>query len=121
MKKLLFTILIALLPILVFADAVEINGLYYNLNAEAKTAEVTKNPNKYTGDIVIPKSVKYEGNTYKVTSIGNFAFSFCTKVTSLTIPNSVTSIGLGAIEYCYALTSIDIPSSVKTIDSFAFY
>ena len=120
MKKLLFTILLALLPILASAESIEIKGIYYNLDAVSKTAEVTKNPNKYTGDVVIPKSVKYEGNTYKVTSIGSFAFSFCRKVTSLTIPNSVTSIGLGAIQYCEALTSIDIPSSVKTIESFAF-
>jgi len=120
MKNYLFTIILALLPMLAFADAVEINGLYYNLDTEAKTAEVTEHPNEYTGDIVIPKSVKYEGVTYKVTSIGSFAFSFCGKLTSLIIPNSVTSIGLGAIQYCKALTSIDIPNSVKTIDSFAF-
>ena len=120
MKKSLFTILFALLPILASAESIEIKGVYYNLDAVGKTAEVTKHPNKYTGDVVIPKSVKYEGNTYKVTSIDGFAFSFCYELTSVAIPNTVTAINIGAFEYCSALTSITIPNSVTLIGSFAF-
>lgn len=118
--KSLMTFLLALLPILASADAIEIKGVYYNLDAVGKTAEVTKNPDKYTGDVVIPKSVKYEGVTYKVTSIGGFAFSFCKVLTSVAIPNTVTAINIGAFEYCSALTSITIPNSVTSIGSFAF-
>ena len=43
------------------ADVVEIDGIYYNLIAKAKQAEVTKNPNKYSETIIIPEKVNYNG------------------------------------------------------------
>ena len=62
-----------------------------------------------------------EGTHYQVTSIGNFAFSYCSSLTSITIPSSVTSIGMQAFEYCRGLTSFEIPNSVTTIMNYAFY
>jgi len=121
MKKIYCLFLLAFLPLLAYADAIEINGIYYNLDSEAKTAEVTKNPNKYTGEIVIPKTVKNEGITYKVTSIGDFAFEWCKGLTSVTIPNSVTTICLDAFSGCSGLTTITIPGSVTKIGTFAFH
>ena len=55
-----------------------------------------------------------------VTSIGVYAFYYCTSLSGITIPNSVTSIGDGAFEGCFSLTSITIPNSVTSIDSYAF-
>ena len=80
-----------------FAEKVQIGNLYYNLK-EDKTAEVTYdkyfNENNYksltTADI--PASVTYSGTTYSVTCIGWMAFSNCSSLTSVTIPNSVTII-----------------------------
>ena len=55
-----------------------------------------------------------------VTSIGDYAFYNCTKLTSVTIGNSVTSIGEDAFDGCRGLTSFDIPNSVISIGDAAF-
>ena len=55
-----------------------------------------------------------------VTSIGGHAFELCSGLTSLTLPSSVTSIGEFAFRYCRGLTSLTIPSGVTTIDYYAF-
>jgi len=109
-----------LLPMMASADAVEIGGIWYNLVPKAKEAEVTKNPNKYSGDVVIPPSVTYNGQPYSVTSIGGSAFSGCSGLTSVIIPNSVKSIGDYAFYGCSGLTSVTIPNSVTSIGGSAF-
>ena len=55
-----------------------------------------------------------------VTGIGYSAFSGCTSLTQITIPDSVTSIGYSAFEGCTSLTQITIPDSVTSIDNSAF-
>ena len=56
-----------------------------------------------------------------VTSIGNYAFTYCVSLTSITIPDSVTSIGYYAFFYCSSLTSITISDSVTSIGNYAFF
>ena len=98
MKK-VFVFLFSLILSVVFSTSasaydVKIDGIYYNLNSEGKTAEVTVNWNdRYSGEVVIPSSITSEEKKYTVTSIGEAAFSGCSGLTSITIPNSVTSIG----------------------------
>ena len=77
--------------------------------------------NEYTGKVVIPESVTYNGTTYSVTGIGGSAFRYCSGLTSVTIPNSVTSIGKDAFAECSGLTNVTIPNSVTSIGSGAFY
>jgi hypothetical protein len=111
-----------LLPVVASADAVKIGGIYYNLNSTDKTAEVTSNPDKYSGAVEIPASVVNPGGdeTYAVTGIGEKAFYNCQDLTNLTIPNSVTSIGELAFWNCTDLTSLTIPNSVTSIAEYAF-
>ena len=63
----------------------------------------------------INSTITYQGVSYTVTSIGDYAFAWCESLTSITIPNSVTSIGDVAFYRCYSLMSITIPNSVKSI------
>lgn len=100
MKHLALCFLLLLLPLMANADPVEIYGIYYNLNAKTKQAEVTSNPNKYKGDVNIPEKVIFESVDYDVTSIGERAFFSCSDLTSVTIPNSMTSIGYQAFSGC---------------------
>ena len=93
-------------------------GVTYTLNND-ETATVSDCDGTVTS-IKIPSNVESNGQTYTVTSIGNFAFSWCTGLTSVTIPDSVTSIGYGAFSECISLTSVTIPDSVTSIGDFAF-
>ncbi|MBQ2906748.1 MAG: leucine-rich repeat domain-containing protein [Bacteroidales bacterium] len=71
--------------------------------------------------ITIPSSVEIGGMECSVTKVGNYAFSHCSNLTSIEIPNSVTSIGDSAFSYCHSLTNIEIPNSVSSIGTFAFF
>ena len=69
-------------------------------------------------DTVITLPDNYKGENY---AIGNYAFAYCSGLTSVVIPNSVTSIGSSAFYGCISLTSIVIPNSVTSIGENAFY
>ena len=120
-KKLLLTLLALLsaeLSVQIQAYDARINGIYYNLNKSTKTAEVTQG-GSYSSSVTIPETIVYNGDTYSVTSIGNSAFYRC-NLSSITIPNSVTTIQINAFSQCSYLTSVAIPNSVITIGDSAF-
>ena len=119
--KYLFTALLLLCATIASAEEATINGIKYELITKAKTAKVIAGSSKYTGDVIIPASVDYNGATYSVTTIGEKAFYNCSSLTSITIPNSITSIGNCAFAKCSRLTSITIPNSVTSIGREAFY
>ncbi|MBD5392071.1 leucine-rich repeat domain-containing protein, partial [bacterium] len=122
MKKSILIFLFALLNVFIArAYGFEVNGIYYNIISGTDQVEVTSGSVKYSGSVVIPATVMYNGDTYRVTSIGNYAFSNCTGLTSVTIGESVTTIGTQAFWNCTGLTSVTIPGRVTTIESHAFY
>ena len=122
-KKVLALLFAALLPLVASAQTkVEIDGIWYNLTAETREAEVTSSGGtKYSGSITIPATVTHNGVEYSVTSIGDFAFDGCSSLTAITIPEGVTSIGGIAFYKCSNLTAITLPEGVTSIGVGAFF
>ena len=92
----------------------ESNTIYSSKDGILYDKEQTKFlyiPKNLQGSIAIPASV---------TSIGEYAFSYCSGLTSITIPDSVTSIGEKAFYNCSGLTSVTIGSGVTSIGEYAF-
>ena len=94
----------------------EICGDYWYYLSYGGTATITKYNGNATA-LEIPSSL--DGHT--VTNIGDYAFNYCTSLTSVTIPDNVTIIGDNAFCNCTSLISITIPDSVTSIGFMAFY
>ena len=81
----------------------EVDGIYYDLDNSKETASVSfkdDSYNSYSGAVTIPESITYNGRPYSVTSIGNYAFTFCSDLKSINIPNSIITIGNWAFYKC---------------------
>lgn len=105
--------------ITLYAKWIEDNGsegLEYSLNSDGNGYTVTSIGTCTDKELIIP----FEYKAKPVTSIGNYAFRYCTGLTSVTIGGSVTSIGNEAFYNCTGLTSITIGGSVISIGDDAF-
>ena len=127
-KPIPLAILMLLAGISASAYDFQSDGLCYDIRSEEdRTVEVTykyhyqDSKNYVSGDIEIPRKVVYKSKTYTVTALGGGAFSDCSGLTSLTIPNSVTYISYYAFWGCSGLTSLTIPNSVTSIGDRAFF
>lgn len=102
----------------------EVDGLYFDIVSKTEfTCKLTykdSNYNSYSGDVVLPDQVVYNGNTYRVVSINYHTFMKSAKLKSVVLPESIGEIGGSAFQDCVLLKSITIPSSVKTLGSYCF-
>lgn len=142
MRKLLFPIIV----MFIFSSLANakiydfvVDGIAYRiLDVHKMEVEVVnnndntiKNPNygngyqyeasSYSGDIVIPSTVNYGGKTFKVVSVGLFAFSECKDMLSIVLPNTISTIGIGAFQECDGLKDFSWPSSANSVPNSAFY
>ncbi|MDE5999066.1 MAG: leucine-rich repeat domain-containing protein, partial [Bacteroidaceae bacterium] len=92
------------------------DGFTYSLNSETLKATLAK----YSGDateMVIPESVVYWGQAFKVTGLGYKCFSDCSSLTSVEIPSFVTSLESGCLAGCSSLESIVVDADNPKYDS----
>ena len=115
-------LLAALVPSQAVAWDFWVDGLYYTYNDNGTSVTITGTSSELSelSEFIIPETVPYNGTTYSVTSIGNYAFDSWNGLTSVTIPNSVISIGCCAFQWCRDLNKVTIPNSVTTIGDLAF-
>ena len=103
-----------------FSSGFEVGGLFYK-TAEGYSidfVEVTGNPGggKYSGDVVVPGTVEYDGITYTVKGVGNRAFEGCDDLRKVTISEGIYKIGAYAFYYCGNLERVILPSTLENID-----
>ena len=107
-----------------------IDGIRYVL--ENGYAQVARQDKSLSGDIVIPQSVTYEGNSYIVNSIiyptnttsygGHTSISAeggafqGSSITSITIPSTITTLSSCAFINCSSLKKVVLPSTLRSID-----
>lgn len=116
------------------ASDTQVNGIYYDFDKTTQTATVTYRgdsfdsyDNEYSGAVIIPSSVSYDGITYSVTTIGNEAFYKCSSLTSVTINSDAilnkdysSADNLKKI-FASQVTEYIIGPTVKGIGKYAFY
>lgn len=119
MKRIFIVLAFIAITVVCQAYDVEINGIYYNLNHNQKTAEVTYGGNScldfesYEGSVVIPDRISVDGQDYNVTRIKNQAFYFCKSLTSIVVGKNVQYIGNMAFRYCHGLNAIEVDKANK--------
>lgn len=108
-----------------YAHDFESDGIYYNItDSVACEVEVTYSNTaqaaSYSGDIIIPATVIYDGVTYSVSSIASMAMYGCYELTSISFTEGLRYIGTSALADCTALTSLSLPNSLETMGESAF-
>ncbi len=143
MRKLFILALMALSGLSALAYDFVSGGIYYNITSSSNlTVEVTYPQTysvgwysteyhcAYSGDIVIPESVIYNGTEYEVTGIGANAFgtsptsgleTYMHNLKTIQLPSTIKTIGQCAFYMCDAVKTLIIPASVSTIGNDSFW
>ena len=128
--QLFLVLMMALYALPVTAYDFEVDGIYYLKNGSNAVVTYQSYPNStypsstyssdYTGDVVIPSTVTYNGTTYTVTKIAARAFLSCTMIITIHVGENVQYIEDGAFEGCSSLTHIYIPSTLVNMGTGCF-
>lgn len=114
--RLVVVFLLALCSSATFAsDFVTVDG--FKFLVDTNKDEATLLANDYSGEVVVPASVTFEGKDYPVTTLGTECFG--SSVTKVAIPNSVTTLGDKCF-YKSGVKTIDIPNSVTSLGESCF-
>ena len=94
-------------PLLASAYDFEVDGIYYGI-MYGEYAVVQSGENRYSGDMVIPDEVEYNGRVYPVRSIFSYAFQDCNELKSIVLPKKLWDIGYAAFDGCSSLRTVDL-------------
>ena len=85
-----------------------VDGIWYSYTNEDddEVGVIYNKSGEYSGDVVIPSTVTYNGKQYTVTKINAGAFLLDSALTAVTIPNSMTSIDSHAFQGCSNLKKV---------------
>ena len=124
-RKILLAVVLLAVGIKAMAYDCEVDGIfYYRISAnEVEVANKVfsdQNRSAYSGSVTIPATVTYNGKTFNVVSIGEYAFRDCTGLTAITLPSSIRSIKSYAFYNCTQLSAVNIPAGVNEICEGAF-
>lgn len=118
MKRTLCILFLLMVSISAVAADFYSGGIAYDITTE-ETVEVVKSSKLYSGDIVVPSTVRHQSKTYSVTSIDTLAFAY-SYLTSVIIGDSVTRIESHAFMDCYNLKNVVLSNTLTHLESYAF-
>lgn len=101
-------------------DDASVMATHCRVEGSATTSTIKAANAAYTGDLVIPASVSFQGKTLAVTAIDEYAFYYAVNVTTITIEAPVTAIEQYTFDDCSAVTAITLPATVQRVDKYAF-
>ncbi len=101
-------------------DAIEIGKTVFQAIEDTESVRVLKHIGNKP-EVSIPASISVAKKQYSVTEIGERAFSGCSFLESVSLPDTIESIDDSAFEGCTGLAEMSIPRGVKNIRGRAFY
>jgi len=109
MRKILSLFVALIATTALWAYNAVVDGIYYDLAGDSATVTNSNGYGSgpcYSGNVVIPASITYESQVYRVTGISYAAFRNCSTLTAITIPTSMRKIYWDAFQDCSTLSTI---------------
>lgn len=109
--RLILLISVISISIPTWADSVTFTfeGIQYKLE-DGKVSVYRSPKGEFSGEVIIPRSVDLDGNTYTVSGIYSEAFHGSVGLTSVILPETITKIGYNAFTGCTALKVLQLGS-----------